>query len=110
MVVHCLLSHASRVSLYGCRTHWGSTLRPLMLPFVVAATQRIAYAKTKSDAVAKVDGTFKPDTTKERAKRNAAARGASSTLSCKTACLAHARERHLDVKVPSTATRADCGV
>jgi len=33
---------------------------------------RLSYAKTKSDAVAKLDGSYKPD--KERSKKNAAAR------------------------------------
>lgn len=39
-----------------------------------ALPQRIAFAKTKSDAVAKVDGSFKPSKS-ERSKKNAAARG-----------------------------------
>lgn len=37
---------------------------------------RIEYARGKSDAVAKLDGSFRPDKGKERAKRNAAAREA----------------------------------
>lgn len=42
-----------------------------------AAPQRINYAKTESDAVAKLKGTYKPDK-KKRAEKNAAARGAGA--------------------------------
>jgi hypothetical protein len=38
-----------------------------------AAIQRIEFARTKSDAIAKLDGSYKPD--KERSKKSAAARG-----------------------------------
>jgi hypothetical protein len=38
--------------------------------------QRIQFARTKSDAVAKLDGSYKPD--KERSKKREAARGACS--------------------------------
>ena len=37
--------------------------------------QRITYAKTKSDAVAKLDGTFQEKDKKERQKHNKAERG-----------------------------------
>jgi hypothetical protein len=46
---------------------------PINLPTPPPVLQRISYAKSKSDAVAKLDGTYKPD--KERSKKNAAARG-----------------------------------
>jgi hypothetical protein len=42
--------------------------------------QRIQFARTKSDAVAKLDGSYKPD--KERSKKSAAARGAGLCM-CK---------------------------
>lgn len=38
-------------------------------------TQRLSFAKTKSDAVAKADGTFVERSAKERQKKNAAERG-----------------------------------
>ena len=38
-------------------------------------TQRLSFAKTKSDAVAKADGTFVERSVKERQKKNAAERG-----------------------------------
>lgn len=39
--------------------------------------QRLQFARSKSDAVSKLDGSFKPSKT-ERSKKNAAARGASA--------------------------------
>jgi hypothetical protein len=45
----------------------------LLLPLSLLA-QRIQFARTKSDAVAKLDGSYKPD--KERSKKREAARGA----------------------------------
>ena len=44
---------------------------------VACHAQRIQFARTKSDAVSKIDGTYKPSKT-ERSKKNAAARGAGS--------------------------------
>ena len=40
-----------------------------------SALQRIQYAKTKSDAVAKLEGSFKPRDKRERQKKNEVARG-----------------------------------
>lgn len=45
---------------------------------LVLLIQRVTYAKTKSDAVAKLDGSYKPDK-KKRSERNAQARGARCT-------------------------------
>lgn len=53
-----------------------SVLIPRTLHVLMFMAQRITYAKGKSDAVAKVDGTYKPDK-KQRAQKNAAARGTS---------------------------------
>jgi hypothetical protein len=44
-------------------------------PSLLFSPQRIQYAKTESDAVSKLKGTFKLDK-KKRAEKNAAARGA----------------------------------
>jgi hypothetical protein len=49
-------------------------LRVPALRCCVCRLQRIQFARTKSDAVAKLDGSYKPD--KERSKKSAAARGA----------------------------------
>lgn len=46
---------------------------PCTLPCLAAPAQRIEFARTKSDAVAKLDGSYKPD--KERKKKGEAARG-----------------------------------
>jgi hypothetical protein len=40
--------------------------------------QRIQFARTKSDAVAKIDGSYKPSKN-ERSKKNAVARGAPAS-------------------------------
>lgn len=45
-----------------------------------ARSQRISYAKGKSDAVAKLDGTFKPRDKRERQKKNESARGARACM------------------------------
>lgn len=63
-----MVLHSSSLTLQAHPPSTSPTLHPLPLP------QRITYAKTKSDAVAKVDGTYKPDK-KSRAQKNAAARG-----------------------------------
>ena len=42
-------------------------------------TQKIQYAKTKSDAVAKLDGSFRPRDKRERQKKNEVARGTTCT-------------------------------
>jgi hypothetical protein len=47
--------------------------------------QKLSYAKTKSDAVAKLEGTYKPD--KERSKKNAAARGMTGATDFRAAPL-----------------------
>jgi hypothetical protein len=44
----------------------------------LAALQRIEFARTKSDAVAKLDGSYKPD--KDRKKKGEAARGEQHTV------------------------------
>lgn len=51
-------------------------------PVARPTTQKIQYAKTKSDAIAKLDGSYKPDKKKDRAKKNEAARGASPSPLC----------------------------
>ena len=45
--------------------------------------QKISYAKTKSDAVAKLDGSFKPRDKRERQKKNESARG-RALLDCQS--------------------------
>lgn len=42
---------------------------------LVLRMQRVQYAKGKSDAIAKLDGTYKADKRGDRAKRNEQARG-----------------------------------
>lgn len=52
-------------------------------PWCPCTMQRISFAKTKSDAVAKLDGTFKADK-KARSAKNTASRGGSMLMSaCK---------------------------
>lgn len=60
----------------GCGYLWPDLPGLARAPGCVHAAQRISYAKTKSDAVAKLDGSFKGD--KKRKKE--AAKGASSLL------------------------------
>jgi hypothetical protein len=73
---------------------------------VLLHLQRIQFARTKSDAVAKLDGSYKPD--KERSKKREAARGARGSLrqqqqqqheQCKACCCAwtHLSADHLRV-------------
>jgi U2 small nuclear ribonucleoprotein B'' len=45
----------------------------------MACLQKVEYAKTKSDAVAKLEGSYKPDK-KERSQKNAAVRGTSRAV------------------------------
>lgn len=61
------------VSDSACSQASGSSLSK----FAQLDAQRISFAKTKSDAVAKVDGSYKPSKS-ERSKKNAAARGGQS--------------------------------
>jgi len=65
------MSHAARIP--PPQTHLALSTHSHTHTHTHTHTQRIEYARGKSDAVAKMDGSFKPD--KDRAKKNAAARG-----------------------------------